>query len=83
MYMDWGLKEIEKITAFCRKNGVTYFKCQDFVFKISQDAIKQKVTRNRKTPIPPIPEAIPNNAPSDADILMWSSPIAGMEEGHA
>lgn len=81
-------KTLKKLTASCRKLGITHFKCSDFEFTLS-DIIPHKVSKLPKRQFPVTAqemiesygdtETIPGDFPTPDELLMWSA--APLEEG--
>jgi len=68
-----NLKEIRKITAFCRKNGIIVFRCSGFEFRIAQKALRLPKPKIQKVDVPIA------GMPSQQDLLLWSSTPQGYE----
>lgn len=67
--MGLSLKELRKISNFCRKNGIINYKCADFELTFSGNALKLPKPKTEKVEIP-IAGMHSQQLP---DLTLWSS----------
>jgi hypothetical protein len=75
-------KVLAKLVKSCRKLGIREFKCQEFEFKLNEQAplVKLSKTKQRKTSritdfTDNSPEEIPTDGLSHDELLYWSTGI--------
>lgn len=64
------LSELQKIMKLCRKQGVSKFKCDQYEFELSVNALPSKRIRRSKDET--LKDPVLENLPQDA-ALFWSS----------
>jgi len=75
--MGINLKELRKISNFCRKSGIIIYETGEFKLTFSERALKLPKPKPKKVEIPIA--GLPNNMP---DLTLWSStPFLGEANG--
>lgn len=64
-------KALKKLASACRKAGVKSFKCADFEFQLSDEAME--IERPKKSATTTVESLIDEDTLTDEELLLWSA----------